>query len=179
MNYRKKWESYYGRIPDNYEIHHIDGNKHNNDIINLKCVSIEEHFNIHLSQEDFGASAAILIRMNTSKKELSALLSKAQKIRMSKPESRNHLRKMAIKQFNDPIKRQNHKKACIEKKCGHDGTIWINDGINNKRIYPSDLIEYEKNDWIKGRLLGEIKFFNHGNRNRDLKTGRYLKKGEK
>ena len=41
--YRKIWESYYGPIPKDengisYEIHHIDGNRDNNDINNLKLV---------------------------------------------------------------------------------------------------------------------------------------------
>jgi hypothetical protein len=48
MNYRKLWESYYGPIPkDNvgrtFDIHHIDGNRKNNKIENLICVSLEDH----------------------------------------------------------------------------------------------------------------------------------------
>lgn len=79
MNYRKIWESYYGTIPENFEIHHIDGNRNNNDISNLKCVSIEEHFNIHLNQNDFGAALAISIRMNSDKEIIQKLASKFQK----------------------------------------------------------------------------------------------------
>lgn len=55
--YRKIWESYYGPIPTDsngrsYEIHHIDGNRNNNDISNLKCLSIKEHYNVHYQQQD-------------------------------------------------------------------------------------------------------------------------------
>lgn len=55
MNYRQIWEKTYGPIPTDdtgrkYEIHHIDGNKKNNSIENLKCISIEEHYKIHLNQ---------------------------------------------------------------------------------------------------------------------------------
>lgn len=55
MNYRKIWESVNGPIPKDergvtYDIHHIDGNRKNNNIINLICVSVEEHYQIHLKQ---------------------------------------------------------------------------------------------------------------------------------
>jgi len=66
--YRKIWEDHYGEIPRDqngrsYEIHHIDGNRSNNCIENLMCVSIEEHLNIHLNQNDYGAVQSILLRM--------------------------------------------------------------------------------------------------------------------
>lgn len=41
------WEFYNGTVPDGYEVHHIDGNKSNNDISNLKCVKAEEHRRYH------------------------------------------------------------------------------------------------------------------------------------
>ena len=55
MNYRKIWESYYGEIPTDslgrtFDIHHIDGNRSNNDITNLMCLSLEDHYKIHLKQ---------------------------------------------------------------------------------------------------------------------------------
>lgn len=53
--HRYVWEFYNGDIPDNYEIHHIDEDKANNNISNLQCVSSSEHHEIHrrtLSQED-------------------------------------------------------------------------------------------------------------------------------
>lgn len=78
--YRKIWVSYNGEIPKDsqgrsYEIHHIDGNRKNNNISNLKCVSIEEHYNIHYSQEDWGACAKIANRMKDSPQLLSELAS--------------------------------------------------------------------------------------------------------
>lgn len=64
MHYRKIWENYNKTIiPEGYEIHHIDGNRNNNDITNLKCVSIEEHLKIHKQNKDWGAVQAILARM--------------------------------------------------------------------------------------------------------------------
>ena len=69
--YRKIWENVFGEIPKDefgrsYEIHHIDGNRKNNSIENLKCVSIQEHLDIHLKQKDEAAIHAIKIRMNTN-----------------------------------------------------------------------------------------------------------------
>jgi hypothetical protein len=74
-SYRKIWKSYYGEIPVDennvrYEIHHIDGNRTNNDIANLVCISIEEHYKIHLEQGDWGAVRSILSRMNLSEDEV-------------------------------------------------------------------------------------------------------------
>lgn len=70
MSYVKVWERYNNKkLPENMEIHHIDGNHENNDPENLKAVTIEEHLIIHLSQKDFGAAKAILMRMNNSEEQ--------------------------------------------------------------------------------------------------------------
>ena len=37
----------FGKIPDGSEIHHIDGNKHNNHINNLKLLTEDEHKRLH------------------------------------------------------------------------------------------------------------------------------------
>ena len=55
MNYRKLWESIHGIIPKDssgrtFDIHHIDGNRKNNSIDNLICLSLEDHYKIHLKQ---------------------------------------------------------------------------------------------------------------------------------
>jgi len=70
MNYRKIWKDANGPIPideqgRSYDIHHIDGNRKNNLLENLMCVSIEEHYKIHLEQGDWGACHAIELRMGT------------------------------------------------------------------------------------------------------------------
>lgn len=41
------WEKYFGKIPDGYQIHHIDSNKTNNKIENLQLVTPLEHKRIH------------------------------------------------------------------------------------------------------------------------------------
>lgn len=82
MHYRKIWEEHnQQRIPDGYEIHHIDGNRENNDPDNLLCLSIEEHLEIHRKQEDWGAVQAILARME-DRDGIREAASKAQKKRL-------------------------------------------------------------------------------------------------
>jgi hypothetical protein len=44
---RKIWASVNGIIPEKYVIHHIDGDWKNNDINNLRAVSVAEHMRIH------------------------------------------------------------------------------------------------------------------------------------
>lgn len=84
MTYRKLWESVHGPIPKDengrsYEIHHIDGNHSNNSLENLQLVTIEEHYNIHYKQKDYGACWSIATRMNVPlevSRKLQSMLSK-------------------------------------------------------------------------------------------------------
>lgn len=62
------WEKTIGPIPKDehgrtYDIHHIDGNRNNDDISNLRVVSIQEHYDIHYKQKDYGCCWAISLRM--------------------------------------------------------------------------------------------------------------------
>jgi hypothetical protein len=80
MNYRKIWEDAYGPIPTDscgrsYEIHHKDGNRSNNNIDNLQCISIEDHLSIHEQQGDVGACIAIRMRIDQDHRELKKLAS--------------------------------------------------------------------------------------------------------
>lgn len=75
---RKIYEEYYGTIPTDsngrsYDVHHIDGNYRNDDPKNLRAVSIEEHYEIHLKQGDYAAAHKIAGRMSLTKEELSEL----------------------------------------------------------------------------------------------------------
>ena len=74
--YRSIYEQYNGPIPVDedgrtYEIHHIDGNRKNNDLSNLIAVPIKEHYNIHYKQGDYSACIRIASRMNLSVDEIS------------------------------------------------------------------------------------------------------------
>lgn len=84
-NYRKIYIEHHGRIPTDdddgrsYEIHHIDGDHENNDISNLLCIPIHEHYDIHYKQGDFGSCFAMAIRMKKTVEELREISSLAGK----------------------------------------------------------------------------------------------------
>jgi hypothetical protein len=99
MHYRRIWEISHGNIPDGFEIHHIDGNRSNNDLSNLKLVSIEEHLEIHRSQGDIGAVHAIMIRMDEyDRDEIARLASITQKKLIS--EGSHNFQKIDRKQIS-------------------------------------------------------------------------------
>lgn len=88
MNYRKLYMKHYGPIPVDefgrtYDIHHIDGNRRNNDITNLKALTIQEHYDIHYSQGDWAACVRIAQKMKLNPEKISELVSNQQKERVS------------------------------------------------------------------------------------------------
>ena len=75
MNYRKIWEKINGTIPidelgRSYEIHHIDGNRKNNNIENLICISIQDHYDIHKNKGEDGAAWLIGQKMKLTNEEI-------------------------------------------------------------------------------------------------------------
>ncbi len=79
-SYRKIWIDAYGPITKDsngrsYEIHHINGDHSDNRLENLTLVTIEEHYQIHFNQGDWGACQAIAKRMKLSSEENSKLCS--------------------------------------------------------------------------------------------------------
>ena len=71
MNYRKIWTQYNGPIPvdehgRSYEIHHIDGNRENNSIENLQCLSAEDHYKLHYEKGEYFAAHLIAQRIKSS-----------------------------------------------------------------------------------------------------------------
>jgi hypothetical protein len=78
-NYRKIYEHHHGPIPVDdlgrtYEIHHRDGDHHNNHPSNLQCVSVQEHYDIHYAQEDWSACFCIAKRLKLTKEQISDLI---------------------------------------------------------------------------------------------------------
>jgi hypothetical protein len=77
-SYRTIYQKHYGKIPvdadgRSYEIHHIDGDHTNNDPLNLKAVTIQEHYDIHYSQGDWYACLLISGALKISPEEKSRL----------------------------------------------------------------------------------------------------------
>lgn len=80
-HYRKIYEQHYGPIPKDpdgrtYDIHHIDGDRKNNDPSNLVALSIAEHYKVHMEQGDYGAAQLLAIKMNKSPELISELARK-------------------------------------------------------------------------------------------------------
>lgn len=98
MNYRQIWQQVNGPIPvdeqgRSYEIHHVDGNRENNDVANLKCITVEEHYRIHLQQRDYYAAWIIGQRLNRSVEELDEIkkqMSLAKKGKLSSFAGKKH-----------------------------------------------------------------------------------------
>lgn len=78
----KIYKQHYGDIPVDaegrtYQIHHIDGNHQNNDPTNLIAVSIQEHYDIHYEQGDYGACYLLARQMSFTSDQLSEIASKS------------------------------------------------------------------------------------------------------
>jgi len=125
MHYRKIWEKYHNKkIPKGCEIHHVDGNKHNNNVKNLLCVSIKKHLEIHKKQKDWGAVQAIFLRMNNLKElKIAASNFQKQKIKQNKHNF----------QFISKKRRKEISKKTIKKRIIKFGVAFlgIEDNIKN------------------------------------------------
>ena len=129
MSYRKIWETYNNKkIPEGYEIHHIDGNKNNNNLNNLKCITIEEHLEIHRKQKDYGAVQSILMRMSLDD-------DKRQEIRDCASKHQKKLIKEGRHNFPTGKERAELSKKTIRKRLesGYGAFLGIDDPIENSR----------------------------------------------
>lgn len=138
--YRKVWIDEHGPIPIDeygrtYEIHHINGNHVDDRLDNLKCVSILEHYNIHISQCDFGAAASISKRMGIAvdaQRDLNSLAGK-----------QAHEKKLGF----HAIPKDQALLNAISGGKALKGYMWFNNGkVNVRSQYP--LIE----GWVSGKL---------------------------
>ena len=90
--YRKIYEQQYGPIPvdengKSFHIHHIDGNRKNNNITNLIALSERDHYDLHFKQGDYGACNRLSYIMNMSQEEKSQIATLSNKSRL---ENDNH-----------------------------------------------------------------------------------------
>lgn len=88
VNYRKIYEKHFGSIPKepngrSYEIHHKDGDHTNNDPSNLIAVTLQEHYDLHYAQGDYGACYMMASqRMNRTPEEIAHIASVQQRSRV-------------------------------------------------------------------------------------------------
>jgi len=114
INYRKIFVENYGPIPKDlngrsYEIHHIDGNSHNNDPSNLIALSIQEHYDLHKEQGDWGACLKIARdRKNVPVSEIAEIARKQQLERIEKDEHNLFNRKNGTSLASERVKNKTH-----------------------------------------------------------------------
>lgn len=130
--YRKIWIEHFGKIPvdedgRSFEIHHIDGDRTNNDISNLMCVSIKEHYDIHLKQGDYSAASYIASRMKIKPEDLKIIRSKATKKAYANGMKIKHSEKSKLL-ISEAAKKRNQK---LIKEGKHN---FITDNPVHKRI---------------------------------------------
>lgn len=150
-NYRKIYESNFGPILKDengrsYEIHHIDGNHTNNELSNLQCINIQEHYNIHFNQADWGACYLIARKMKISPEELSSL---SKKVNQQRIQSGEH-------QFcgdKNPQKQEHNRIKSSKKMREQYETVWKNNPENKKMrsVWGKKGAEFMKSS--EGRLL--------------------------
>lgn len=128
MSYRKIWEQTYGPIPTGYEIHHIDGNRKNNNISNLICVTTEQHYEIHYRQGDYLACALMSDRIGLTPEQKKEIHRKAMTTRDQTGEKNPMYGRSAIKENN---------------------MKWYNDGINESMFVEGR----QPADWKNGRIF--------------------------
>lgn len=163
MNYRKIWESYYGEIPTDslgrtFDIHHIDGNRSNNDITNLMCLSLEDHYKIHLkqfnetkSEKEFRSLVFLSSRLGKPVEDLSGWL--------VSDETKNKIRNKLLGSKRPPevVKKYQEKLK---------GYVWKPEDIESRRQgllrYHKEMTEDTKNEWRnklsnshKGKVITE------------------------
>ena len=178
--YRLKWVKHHGSIPvdsngRSYEIHHIDGNRKNNDISNLTCIPIEEHLRIHEELEDWGSVSLIRMRMGLpplpSWNHSETSKNKVRESNIGKIWINNgKVIKWIKKGSNIP---EGWKKGMVLVK-----RVWINDGKSNKQWNKSNPIP---KGWKLGLLSGRIWINNikEVKRIKEYKINEYLEKGWK
>jgi hypothetical protein len=125
--YRKIYEHHYGQIPKDdlgrtYEIHHIDGNRQNNNLSNLVALSMEEHYNVHHQQKDWVACLRIAAKMNKSSHEIS-IMSRRAALEKIKNGTHHFTSENAKKWQKERVSNNNHNWA-KENNSKYDSTIY-------------------------------------------------------
>jgi hypothetical protein len=121
--YRKIYVQHHGEIPKDsqgrsYDIHHIDGDYTNNDLSNLLALSIEEHYNLHKSQRDWGAVWALAKRLRLSQAEKSAVV---RNMNLARARNGTHWSQINSKNGTHPFQNPKFQRKMMDK-CLANGT---------------------------------------------------------
>lgn len=100
--HRYVWMKLYGRIPEGYSIHHIDKDKENNDINNLKLITTSKHSKLHADNNVNEHYERIIENLNTKARPKASEWHKSQagkiwhKENYEKHKEKIHLKKQYI-----------------------------------------------------------------------------------
>jgi hypothetical protein len=111
------YKQYYGEIPKDelgrsYDIHHIDGDHTNNDPSNLVALPINEHYNVHKKQCEWGAAWAILKRIKVDPEEVREL---ARQMNIENAKNGKHWSQISSKNGTHPFQNLEFQKYMAEQ----------------------------------------------------------------
>lgn len=135
------WEYYNGcKVPKGFDIHHKDGNKDNNDINNLECVTRKRHNQIHKDSSKWTEE-----QMKEARERMNHAREYANKWHSSE-EGRAWHKEQYKQTLGNPIRRKLIKKKCEE--CGIEFNTY-----NNKSRFCSNKC---KSAWRRKSGLDDI-----------------------
>jgi len=152
VNYRKIYEQHHGLIPKEldgrkYEIHHVDGNSHNNNPENLIAITIQAHYDIHYSQGDFAACLRIAAKMKWSGEEISEIAKLNHKKRIEKGKHPWQKRKDGSSHTKDRISKPDYINPFTDKNKGKENSRFIPTLRQFENIKTGEVIETTQYDF--------------------------------
>lgn len=133
-DYRKIYEKHYQcSLLPGIDIHHIDGDHSNNDPLNLQAVTLQEHYEIHKSQNDHYAAYMIGLRMEIKPEDWSVMAKEnGRKSGKSNYEKGIGLKKW-IDENPDKVQQMQVENGKKSGKNSFDNSLGIFSASNNKR----------------------------------------------
>ena len=184
INYRRIYKNHFGEIPKDvegrsYDIHHKDGDISNNTAENLIAVSLQEHYDIHYSQEDWGACWAIGKRMKIRPETFAEIVSRHQHERLEN--NTHNFSKVGLVSVKD------REGNCLrvpkdDPRYLSGELVGVNKGYVVAKDSNGDIVRVSKNDpkYLSGELVGSNKDSKRpGNGGHGLSKGKRWKQKEK
>lgn len=145
--YRRIYERECGPIPKDehgrsYHIHHIDGDRNNNNPDNLLAISLQEHYDIHYRQKDWTACHRLSILLDMDPSVTSELIRKAH---AGKPKSTEHRQRIseALKNYD---RTEEHSKAI---SVGRKNMVKHTCPVCGKSMDKSNYVKYKHGEACK------------------------------
>lgn len=182
MDYRKIWIKANGLIPKDeqgrsYEIHHLDGNRRNNSLENLTCLSIEDHYRLHLEQGDKAAAYRIGQRMKLDPEYLRQLNREKELGRKHSKETCEKRSKSLTGRKRSEIEKASISKAKKGKSNGHEGLEHSEEWKRKQSESSKHKCRHTESGQVFGSVSEAAKFFNYpyGTFYLRFKTGEFTK----